>query len=59
MPMGVMLGSAPTAPLSTEAAGGFTGVYAGMFAWTSASAAMPAADFDWFDTEPIGAAAAP
>jgi alpha-N-arabinofuranosidase len=47
------LGSAPTAALSTEAAGGFTGVYMGMFASTSVGSSMPPADFDWFDYEPI------
>lgn len=48
------LGVAPTAALSTEAAGGFTGVYVGMFASTSAGSSMPPADFDWFDYEPLG-----
>jgi xylan 1,4-beta-xylosidase len=43
------LGSAPTAPLSSEKAGGFTGVYLGVFATTQNDAAMPPADFDWFD----------
>jgi xylan 1,4-beta-xylosidase len=46
------LGSAPTAPLSTEAAGGFTGVYFGMFAITTGPAPMPPADFDWFEYSP-------
>jgi alpha-N-arabinofuranosidase len=46
------LGSAPTVPLSTEAAGGFTGVYFGMFATTSGSSPMPPADFDWFEYLP-------
>ncbi|QGZ41732.1 alpha-N-arabinofuranosidase [Pseudoduganella flava] len=44
----VVLGSAPTAPLSSEEAGGFTGVFVGMFA-TGAPA-----DVDWFDYEPLG-----
>jgi alpha-N-arabinofuranosidase len=44
----VVLGSAPTAPLSSEEAGGFTGGYVGMFA-TGAPA-----DVDWFDYEPLG-----
>lgn len=44
-----LLGRAPTEPVSTESAGGFTGVYFGMFATTSAGAEMPAADFDWFE----------
>jgi xylan 1,4-beta-xylosidase len=43
------LGQAPTAPLSSESAGGFTGVYFGMFATTRDDSAMPAADFDWFE----------
>jgi alpha-N-arabinofuranosidase len=43
------LGSAPTIPLSSEVAGGFTGVYFGLFAATGGGAAMPPADFDWFD----------
>ena len=51
------LGAAPTAALSTEAAGGFTGVYVGMFASTSAGSSMPPADFDWFDYEPLDAPA--
>jgi alpha-N-arabinofuranosidase len=44
----VVLGSAPTAPLSSEDAGGFTGVFAGVVA-TGAPA-----DVDWFDYEPLG-----
>lgn len=43
------LGSAPTQPLSTEKAGGFTGVYFGMYA--SGPQPMPPADFAWFDYE--------
>jgi xylan 1,4-beta-xylosidase len=43
------LGSAPTAPLSTESAGGFTGVYFGMFASTGGNEKMPPADFDGFE----------
>jgi alpha-N-arabinofuranosidase len=43
------LGRAPTAALSSEAAGGFTGVYVGMFATTSGEGPMPPADFDWFE----------
>jgi xylan 1,4-beta-xylosidase len=43
------LGSAGTAPLSSESAGGFTGVYFGMFASTGGTPSMPAADFDWFE----------
>jgi xylan 1,4-beta-xylosidase len=43
------LGRAATAPLSSEAAGGFTGVYFGMFATNRGPSAMPPADFDWFE----------
>lgn len=43
------LGHAPTAALSTESAGGFTGVYFGMFASTANHGGMPPADFDWFE----------
>jgi xylan 1,4-beta-xylosidase len=46
------LGQAPTAPLSSEAAGGFTGVYVGMFATTRDTPPMPSADFDWFEYVP-------
>lgn len=47
------LASAPSQPLSTESAGGFTGVYVGMFAASSARPTMPPADFDWFEYEPL------
>jgi alpha-N-arabinofuranosidase len=43
------IGSAPTMPLSSESAGGFTGVYFGMYASAGSSPKMPPADFDWFD----------
>jgi len=43
------LGRAPTADLSSEAAGGFTGVYFGMFASRRDAGSMPPADFDWFE----------
>jgi len=49
------LGNAPTAPLSSESAGGFTGVYFGMFATSGGAAAMPVADFDWFEYRPLDA----
>ena len=45
-------GSAPTAPLSSEDAGGFTGVVLGMVAHSADGAPMPPADFDWFDYRP-------
>ena len=50
-----VLGSAPTAPLSSEHAGGFTGVLIGMFAEAGENnqpADMPPADFDWFEYQP-------
>lgn len=43
------LGQAPSVPLSSESAGGFTGVYLGLFATSRTSASMPNADFDWFE----------
>ena len=42
-----LLGTAPTAPLSSEQAGGFTGVFLGMYAEGAT------ADFAWFDYEPL------
>lgn len=51
------LGQAPTAPLSSESAGGFTGVYLGMFASTLADGGMPPADFDWFEYRPVSSPA--
>lgn len=42
------LGALPTAPLSSEKAGGFTGVYIGLYATNQADAPMPPADFAWF-----------
>jgi xylan 1,4-beta-xylosidase len=47
------LGSAPTQPLSSELAGGFTGVYLGMYACAGKTAEMPPADFDWFEYAPL------
>jgi xylan 1,4-beta-xylosidase len=49
-------GGAPTGALSSEQAGGFTGVFIGMVAYSGgvAAASMPAADFDWFDYQPLG-----
>jgi len=49
------VGSAPTAPLSSERTGGFTGVFVGMYASGAAGATMPAADFAWFDYEALDA----
>jgi alpha-N-arabinofuranosidase len=49
-----LIGTAPTAPLSSESAGGFTGVFIGMFAeGAGKQQAMPAADFAWFDYIPL------
>ena len=48
------MGSAPTRALSSEKAGGFTGVFVGMFASGAAVTPMPPADFAWFDYEPLG-----
>ncbi|HET9930193.1 MAG TPA: glycoside hydrolase family 43 protein, partial [Polyangiaceae bacterium] len=50
-PAPIVLGSLPTRDLSTETTGGFTGVYAGMYA-KSPSAEPPGADFDWFEYAP-------
>jgi alpha-N-arabinofuranosidase len=47
------LGSAPTAPLSSEQAGGFTGVYFGLYAVAGDATSMPPADFDWFEYRPV------
>ena len=47
-------GTAPTRPLSTEKAGGFTGVFMGLFAsHVSGAPGMPPADFAWFDYEAL------
>jgi alpha-N-arabinofuranosidase len=48
----VTLGSAPTAPLSSESAHTFTGAYIGMFAFSSADESAAPADFDWFEYAP-------
>jgi alpha-N-arabinofuranosidase len=47
----VSLGTLDTAPLSSESAGGFTGVYFGLYATTPSGTAAPA-DFDSFEIEP-------
>ena len=47
----VSLGTLDTAPLSSESAGGFTGVYFGLYATTPSGTAP--ADFDWFEIEPL------
>jgi alpha-N-arabinofuranosidase len=38
--------------LSSEVAGGFTGVYAGLYATGNGQPASTPAHFDWFDYEP-------
>ena len=48
-------GSAATAPLSSEDAGGFTGVVIGMVAHAAHAGTVPPADFDWFDYRPAEA----
>lgn len=45
--------SLPTGALSSEAASGFTGVFIGMYAEGAKEQTMPAADFAWFDYQPI------
>ena len=46
-----LIGTVPTAPLTSESAGGFTGVFIGMYA--EGAKAMPVADFAWFDYQPL------
>lgn len=56
------LGAARTRYLSSEVAGGFTGAYVGLYATSGEGAAAKStftAFFDWFDYEPLEAAAAP
>jgi alpha-N-arabinofuranosidase len=48
-----LLGTVPTAPLTSESAGGFTGVFIGMYAEGANHKAMPVADFAWFDYQPL------
>ena len=43
------LGAANTRLLSTETAGGFTGIYLGLYATTTSDASKAYADFDWFE----------
>lgn len=47
-----VLGTAKTAPLSSECAGTFTGTYLGLFAWASSDEHRVPADFDWFEYVP-------
>jgi alpha-N-arabinofuranosidase len=51
----VALGSGATRYLSSEVAGGFTGVYVGMYATSNGKDSAANADFDWFDYEPTDA----
>ena len=46
-----VLCSADTRPLSSEEAGGFTGVYIGMYATGNGARCAAPADFDWFEYE--------
>jgi len=43
------LGAGETRYLSTEVAGGFTGVYFAMYATGNGAPCQQPADFDWFD----------
>lgn len=47
-----VIGLGETHLLSTEVAGGFTGVFIAMYAHSAAENGTPAA-FDWFDYEPV------
>jgi alpha-N-arabinofuranosidase len=42
-------GKMDTKLISTETAGGFTGIYIGLYATASSSSSKAYADFDWFD----------
>ncbi len=46
------LATGATRYLSTEVAGGFTGVYFGMYATSNGNGRTSPADFDWFDYLP-------
>jgi len=48
-----MIGSTPVRPLSQQVAGGFTGVYWGMYASGNGKRCLRPAYFDWFDYEGI------
>ena len=48
------LGSGESRYLSTEVAGGFTGVYVALYATGSGEPCTGPADFDWFDDEVLG-----
>jgi alpha-N-arabinofuranosidase len=53
------LGEGETRYLSTEVAGGFTGVYFAMYATGGGAACSGPADFDWFDYAEVAGAEAP
>jgi alpha-N-arabinofuranosidase len=53
------LGEGETRYLSSEVAGGFTGVFLAMFASGNGAACQRPADFDWFDYQPLAESAAP
>jgi xylan 1,4-beta-xylosidase len=48
----VTLAEGETHYLSSEVAGGFTGIYLGMYVTGNGNAALEPADFDWFDYQP-------
>ncbi|MFC1960302.1 glycoside hydrolase family 43 protein [Chloroflexota bacterium] len=54
----VRLASGETRYLATEVAGGFTGVYFGMYATGNGRPCSTPADFDWFDVVPNGSGSA-
>ena len=47
------LGTALTCDLSSEKAGGFTGVYIGLYATGNGQKSTCPADFDWFEYRPV------
>ena len=49
----IKLASATTRHLSSEVAGGFTGVYFGLYATGNGKECISPAFFDWFDYEPV------
>jgi alpha-N-arabinofuranosidase len=48
------LGTALTCDLSSEKAGGFTGVYIGLYATGNGQKSTQPADFDWFEYRSVG-----
>jgi len=48
-----VLATGSTRYLSSEVAGGFTGVYFGLYATGNGQVATSPADFDWFDYQPL------